>query len=118
LDPTHVGLTKPTIHHHQNGRTLLIHDGVIDVIGLRTVCDGDSHGPHGGHIGLHHAVAREYRVEPSSFGRPLFVHHFVFHPGGEALTQPNIAPVGLRHQIAEPLVADLMCLQLAERLRF
>ena len=47
-------------------------------------------------------------VHPDAPGRAPVVDDLVGHPGGERLVEPQVVPPGHRHQVAEPLVRQLV----------
>ena len=62
----------------------------------------------------HHRVQRQRRalarleVHPDAPRRAPVVDDLVGHPGGERLVQPQVVPPHHRHQVAEPLVRELV----------
>ena len=53
-------------------------------------------------------IARDFALEPNFPLRIEIRAALAAHPGGESFVQPEIVPPGHRHEIAEPLVGDLV----------
>jgi len=102
-------LAEVALHHPQHGAPLLVGDGVERLAGLLGVGDVGADG-----VGGDERVERQrcplagLEVHPDPPRRAPVGDDLVGHPGGEGLVEPQVVPPGHRHQVAEPLVGELV----------
>jgi hypothetical protein len=101
--------TDPPLEHGQHGRALLVSDGIECFRGL----SGRRHGLPNRARGVEaidvHRLQRVARGGKARVERrfPL-VDDFALHPRGKAFVQPEVVPPRHGHQIAEPLMGELV----------
>ena len=111
-------LAQPAFEHQQNRRALIVDHAIVHVARSLAAVYGDPDRARARWIvHRHDALARDDRGDMNPLGRFFLVHHLGGDPGGKAFTEPNVVPGCLSHQVAEPLMTDLMSLQRAKSAR-
>jgi hypothetical protein len=97
------------LEHADHGLALLIRDDVEGLVGLLHRLDALDDGVGGGEgVALEGLVAAGHRLQGRvPFGMQL-LRGAPGHPGGEAFVEPEVVPPGHGHEVAEPLVRDLV----------
>ena len=108
---------RKSLQHGDYSLALLIGDCVKRLASLFNGLDRLDHGMCSNiRINAHCAFATINSVD---IGLPLWVEmmrRFALHPAGKTFVEPKIVPPLHRHQIAEPLVRDFMCVGLEDTL--
>ena len=95
--------------HADDRLALLVGDAVEGLVGGLRGRHVLHHGVRGGErIEAHGFLAHRDGAEPVVPFRMDVLDRAAFQPGGEALAQPQVVPPPHRHQVAEPLVCDLV----------
>ncbi len=100
----HIGL-----EHAQHRRALVVGDGIEGVFEIVGIGDRLVDLPRRGQlVEVHHVEAGAQRVGGEIHLRQHGGGRLVFRPIGEGFVEPGVVPPGGRHEIAEPLMRQLM----------